>query len=211
MPKRVYIIGGSNGKEICPADAERWGVNATCIGMQVDLSFHLHDLMHVEKYSMTGTRGSKPADFAPFLGYVKFKNHPTYSIKEYEGFPSIMRYPYEEICDYFQTNYFSNSFCYMIAFALWKGYDEIHTYGVNFILADEYADERPGVEFWIAMAHSRGVRLGKEFRMIGEYSRLLRHPRGVNYSFEDKPWYTPEPVPFYRVATWAELHESRAM
>lgn len=205
MSKRVYILGGADGKQLAPYDAERWGCNATCIGLEVDVSFHLHDLMHPEKYSITGTRGTKQADFAPFLAYTKFKNHPVYSIKTYEGFPSIMRYPYEDVCEYFGTNRFSNSFCYMIAFALYLGYDEIHTYGVNFIMADEYTEEIPGVEFWLGMAHARGVRLGKEFRIFGDYSRLLRHKNGVNYSFEDKPWYEPEPVPHYRVATWAEL------
>jgi hypothetical protein len=205
--KRIYILGGSNGKEMAPFDSERWGVNATCIGLQVDVSFHLHDLLKPEKYFMTGTERKKQANFEPFLGYVKFTNHPVYSIKTYEGFPSIMSFPYKELCEFFDTNYFSNSFCYMIAFALYRGYKEIHTYGVNFTFAEEYTHERPGVEFWIAMAHARGVRLGKEFRIFGEYSHLLRHKDKVNYSYEDKPWYTPEPLPHYRVSKWAELQE----
>jgi hypothetical protein len=211
MTNRVYIIGGANGKELCPYDSERWGVNATCIGTLVDVSFHLHDLMHEERYFITGTKQQKQADFLPFLGYVKFKNHPVFSVKTYEGFPSIQRYPYEEVCEFFGTNYFTNSICYLIAFALYKGYKEIHTYGVNFTMADEYMDEIPGVAFWIAMAHSRGVRFGKEFQMTAEYSQLMKHPGGKNYAFEDKPFYIPGGVPRYEVAKWAEIMESRAI
>lgn len=205
MSKRIYIIGGANGKELAPYDAERWGVNATCIGIECDMSFHMHDLNHQERYFMTGTNKQKGADFAPFLAYVKFKNHPVLSIHEYPDLPSIKAYPYKEVCDFFGTNYFSDSVCYMIAYALYKGYEEIHTYGVNLILANEYTEERPGLEFWLGMAHARGVRMGKEFKIIGDLNTLFQLPGRVNYAYEEKLWYEPEKPPRWEPIPWAQI------
>lgn len=206
--RRVYLLGGGNGGEICPYDNERWGVNATCIGKEVDLSFHLHNLARPDKYYITGTNRRQNADFTPFLSYVKLANHPVFSIKEYEGFPSIKRYPYEDVVDFFGTNYFSNSLCYMLALAIMKGYKEIHMYGMNFLMADEYVAEIPGVMFWIAMAHSRGIRIGKEFRIIGDLSKLLKLPGNINYAFEQKLMYLPEPVPRYAVCSDEDLRRA---
>jgi hypothetical protein len=199
LPK-LMLLGGGHGKWAAPYDGERWGVNATCLGLPVHMSFHLHDLEHEEKYTITGTGGKKQAEFAPFLSYIKFTNHPVLSIREYPDFPSIKRYPYEEICDYFHTNFFSNSSCYMIAYALWKGYQQIECYGYNFLMSGEYDYELPGLHFWLGIAHDR-LGLGKGFRIIGDASRVLCNKdgnsglRNVSYSFHEPLNYRPEPVP----------------
>ena len=196
---------------MAPFDGERWGVNATIIGLPVHLSFHLHDLEKQENYRITGTNGEKTADFEPFLSYVKFTNHPVLSIKEYPDFPSIKRYPYEEICDYFHTNYFSNSICYMIAYALWKGYPNIECYGFNFLMSAEYAHELSATHFWLGIAHER-LGLGKGFKLIGNFSQLLKCKDGnsgmmnVSYSFHEPLRYRPEKIPiFSRPASDTEI------
>lgn len=194
-PNKLILLGGGLGKQFAPYDGERWGVNGTCIGLPVHKSFHLHDLEHQEKYFVTGTDKTENIDFSPFLSYVKFTGHPVLSVKEYPDFPSIKRYPYEAICEYFDTNYFSNSFCYMIAYALWEGYTNIECYGFNFLMAGEYIEELPGVHFWLAIAHSRGLRMGKEFKIYGNMSKLFSLPERKNYSFEENLTHLPIPIP----------------
>lgn len=213
LPNKLILLAGGFGNKLAPYDGERWGVNATCIGLPVHMSFHIHDLEHPERYRITGTKETN-ADFNPFLSYVKFMNHPVLSLKEYPDFPSIKRYPYEEICDYFHTNYFSNSICYMLAYAMWKGYPYIECYGFNFLMGHEYDKELPAVHFWLGIAQER-LGLGKGIRFIGNLSKLLRtkdnnaNLYNVSYSFHEPLWYQPEQIPLYtRPATDKELERA---
>jgi hypothetical protein len=200
LPSKLYLIGGGDGKKDAPFDGERWGVNATCLGVPVNLSFHIHDLEHPELYRITGTT-DKQADFEPFLSYVKMTNHPVLSMKEYPDFPSIKAYPYEEVCDFFNTNFFSNSICYMLAYALFRGYKDITLYGFNFALANEYKDELPGMHYWLGVANAMGLIPGKNFRILGNHSSIFHCVDGnskkyrVSYSYGEPLRYVPEELP----------------
>lgn len=201
LASKLYLIGGGIGKHEAPFDGMRWGVNATCLGIPVHMSFHMHDLENSDQYRVTGTQGKKRIDFSPFLSYVKFMEHPVLSIKEYPSFPSITKYPYETICEYFHTNYFSNSLCYMLAYALWKGYGDISLYGFNFILSDEYKDELPGVHFWLGVATSMGLIPGKTLKVFGNMSSLFHCVDGntrayrASYTINEPLWYVPKELP----------------
>lgn len=201
LTSKLYLIGGGIGKHEAPHDGMRWGVNATCLGTPVHMSFHMHDLENEDIYRITGTKGKKKAEFSPFLSYVKFMNHPVLSIKEYPAFPSIKRYPYDEICDHFQTNYFSNSLCYMLAYALWEGYEDISLYGFNFILSDEYRDELPCVHFWLGIACGMGLIPGKNLKVFGNMSSLFHCVDGntrayrASYTVNEPLRYVPQELP----------------
>ena len=69
-------------------------------------------------------------------------------------------YPIDEITDHFKTRFFGNSICYMIAYALYMGYERIVLWGCN--IKPGPADEpivknHPGIEFWIGYAMGAGV------------------------------------------------------
>lgn len=210
LPSKLYILGGGYGKKFAPYDGERWGVNATCLGLPVHKSFHIHDLEHPELYRITGTEDKK-ADFDPFLSYVKFTNHPVFSMKEYPAFPSIKAYPYEEVCDFFHTNFFSNSFCYMMAYALYEGYQDISLYGFNFALAKEYRDEFPGFHYWLGRAEERGIIAGENFHIYGVRSAMYHCIDGnsglyrTSYSYGEPLRYVPEELPLTIKPYWGAL------
>jgi hypothetical protein len=71
------------------------------------------------------------------------------------------KYPYEEIANWFDTDYFTDSTCYEIAYAMYHDYERIEFYGVEFVHApSEETDglnERLGVEYWLGRAHQRGI------------------------------------------------------
>lgn len=198
LPNKVHLIAGGVGKNQAPFDGERWGVNATCIGVPVHLSFHIHDLEHPELYRVTGT--DEHPNFEPFLSYCKFMNHPAFSMREYPDFPSIQRFPYEELCDHFHTNYFSNSICYMMAYAMYKGYQDISMWGVNFALAHEYQDELPAVHYWLGRLAEHGYIAGENFHIYGMKSSMFHCIDGnsrlfrTSYSYGEPLWYVPEEV-----------------
>jgi len=66
-------------------------------------------------------------------------------------------YPFEKICKMFGTDYFSDTICYMLAYALYLDYKDIRMYGADF--AQEYTSEKGGVEYWIGYLRGRGVRV----------------------------------------------------
>ena len=89
--------------------------------------------------------------------------------------PMGVRYPYEEICekylkdlvriDYDQDNkeryapYFTSSFAFMMALAIYEGFDEINIFGIDMEVNTEYAYQKPCGEFWIGMALGLGIKV----------------------------------------------------
>ncbi len=76
--------------------------------------------------------------------------------------PEIERcepYPFKEVVNKFSKPYFTNTICYMIAYALLKGVRDIELWGVAQMGANEYLSERAGVEFWIGLAAGMGVKI----------------------------------------------------
>lgn len=212
LPSKLYFVGGGAGKNEAPSDGERWGVNATCLGAPVHLSFHIHDLEHPEFYRITGT-DDKYADFDPFLSYVKMTNHSVLSMKEYPDFPSIKAYPYEEVCDFFHTNFFANSFCYMLAYAIFKGYQDISLYGFNFALANEYKGEFPGTHFWLGVAAAYGLIPGENFHVYGNNSSMYYCIDGnsrkfrTSYSYGEPLRYVPDELPVQTYPYWGNIDQ----
>ena len=66
-------------------------------------------------------------------------------------------YPLNEIVKEFDCAYFTNSISYMIAYAIYKGYEEINIYGVDMTGRDEYINQRGSVMYWIGYARAKGI------------------------------------------------------
>ncbi len=102
----------------------------------------------------------------------------------------VTRLPYRKIVKKFGTEYFSDSIAYMIAYALYlntrkvkgvlklKEPMRIRMYGVDMHTKDEYATERGGIEYFIAVARTLGV----EFWIHPE-SSVCKTDTGKPYGF----------------------------
>ncbi len=120
-----------------------------------------------------------------------------FKVKELRKF---VRLPYREITHKFQTEYFSDTIAYMIAYALHlntrkvkgllrlKEPMRIRMYGVDMHTADEYATERGGIEYFIGVAKTLGV----DF-WIHPSSSVCKTTTGKPYGFWklDKKLYDP--------------------
>ena len=69
-------------------------------------------------------------------------------------------YPFVEVEQMVGGNYFNNSFSYMIAYAILKGYEEIAIYGARFIHDQEVrAMQRQSVRELVMFARGRGIKV----------------------------------------------------
>jgi hypothetical protein len=86
-------------------------------------------------------------------------NIPIVSFWAAPGVKKFEPYPLWDIVSYFKSDYFTNSFAYMMAYAIWLGcYKKIRLYGVDMSANHElYRNERGGVEFWIGVAIGSGI------------------------------------------------------
>lgn len=81
-------------------------------------------------------------------------------------------YPFEDAVNLVGGNYFNNSFSYMIAYAILKGYEEIALYGVRFISDSEpREDQYHNVRELIFFARGMGIKVTAPYDdvMLKEY------------------------------------------
>jgi hypothetical protein len=91
-------------------------------------------------------------------------------------------YPLQEIIEKYNSRYFTNSISYMIAYAIYKGYQKIDMYGVDMNCVSEYSFERPSVSYWMGFARGLSIEvsiasdLDNPIFLYGydEYSELVR-------------------------------------
>lgn len=66
-------------------------------------------------------------------------------------------YPLEKIVNGYGSRYFTNSISYMIAYAIYMGYEKIILKGVDVDSKSEYIFERPSIAYWCGRAESEGI------------------------------------------------------
>lgn len=164
--KELIILGTSLSRLECPYDKEVWGVNRTYkFAERLDKVFTADPVIELEEIE----------EYQKKLGFeiVASSKHPNVE---------VTLYPIDKVMDYFQTDYFSDTICYMIALALMEGYKRIFLYGIDMHLEEEYADQKGGVEYWVGRAGGMGVQI-----VNTKLSSVCKSRDGRIYGFwEDK-------------------------
>lgn len=93
---------------------------------------------------------------------TRIKHHyPIYLIDEHPDIHNGVKYPLDQIVDKYLTRiwrgdervrYFTSSLCYMIALAIYEGFDRIEVYGFEMGSDTEYVYQKAGAEFWLGIA-----------------------------------------------------------
>ena len=91
-------------------------------------------------------------------------------------------YPIDEIEKHFCVDYFSNTVDYALALGIYKGFKEIHLYGVNVTHDSEYAYQKPGIDFWCGVAIGRGIKVV----IPGKKSAIMKTSDGLMYGYDRK-------------------------
>ncbi len=162
--KEVIILGSGKTSKLCDYHCETWGVNFTYMfAKKLDKLFFTDENSEVEKHQYQELDKLKvlhPTLVFPTV-YPKFKDF---------GLP-IEIYPIKDILTFFETKYFCNSIAYMLAYAIYEGYNKIWLYGMDFDNEGmrELLQERPGMEYWIGVARGFDIEV-----IIPEKSALLK-------------------------------------
>ena len=160
------------------------GERTVCIvGMAPSSHLAIHEPLDVEMWGMTQGHAVFPVEFVnrftawfeihgwelmemvqnPELGHLDFlkTTHLPVYLDELnpEGCPTGIRYPYEEVCQFIGGAYLTSSAAYMLALAIYQGFDMIKIYGVDMTNAKEYEEQRSCFEFLIGLALGRGQKV----------------------------------------------------
>lgn len=170
-PSVIHIMGTGSGWELSP---EITTATVYC----------LNDFVKTDRYRRKMDRlfimdilDEKPQvisnidDLGEIIARINQMRVPLVAPYRYAEIPLSEAFPLEECVKQFGHAYFTNTICYMIAYALLQKPREIHIFGVNQAGSHEYNEERGGVEYWIGQAIGRGVKVF----INGKQSQLLKY------------------------------------
>lgn len=149
-----YVMSRINSKHY----DEVWGINSVGAVFHVDRTFMLDPASRFLDDVKAGTQTGIAREFlleTPNKG-------PIYSCCLDERVPEIVEYPLAEVIKDLTFSYFNNTVAYAVAFAIYSKVKKIHFYGVDFSYRQNlhFAEAGRGcVEFWCAIALSRGIQI----------------------------------------------------
>ena len=162
--KWVAIVGFADTRADAPYNDPRWeiwGLNDLHGSIpRYDRWFDIHPLDNIDQdYNLIRNRGQTPPETIGTSGLKKL-NVPIYMQKRFDDIPNSLSFPLKEIKEAFQFgDYMTNSISYMIALAIYEGYQRIHVFGVDMAVAGEYTHQRPSCEYWLGVAAGKGIEI----------------------------------------------------
>ena len=180
-PRELIILAMGPTRNQCPYDAETWGVNngykqAKEAGGHLDKLFLAHTQVKDEQ-------GDNIFNWAEInsLGVEVINTHKVKGLKS-------KLFPMKRIVEKFGVNYFSDTICYMLVYAIDQATGKedgelklrypmrIRLYGADMHTKDEYALEKPAIEYWIGVARGLGIEVE-----VSEGSALFKTITGKPY------------------------------
>jgi len=111
-------------------------------------------------------------------------NFPIYMLEVDDAVPGSTLYPIEEILESFGDNseavkWFTNSYAFMAALAIYLGFEEIHYYGFEMSSEEEYGHQRACAVFWNGIAIGRGIKVVEPegCHLLGQYDVLYGYDK----------------------------------
>jgi len=179
--KKVAIVGfATNTLHLVPwndPEFEIWGLN------QGYLHMHRRSDRHFEMHQPEATADVRDPDYLKWLGEVR--DFPIYMIQTNREIPCSVRYPIEAAIEFAgpsKRDYFTSSPAFMLALAGMEGFEEVHLYGINLAIGDEYFFEKACAEYWIGFLEGKGVKV-----YVPGASSLLKQYRRYGYAIDARP------------------------
>lgn len=154
MANKIIILGTGRSavhspreKKDVPKGTEVWGVTYSYRTNYVDKLFEFH-----------GKEASQEV-VPDFIERVNGLGVPVYTRFKWDELDNGIIFPIEDVVKEFNTKFFLNSISYMIAFAIMQKPKEISCLGVDMRDNIEYIKEKGCVEFWLGVAHGRGIKV----------------------------------------------------
>jgi len=136
-----------------------------------DVLFDIHPLSHI-----TRSVDRSPTDKLHLEWLKQEHDFPIYMMEKYPEFPASKRFPIEKLREKF-GDFYTSSFAFLMAFAIYKGYKRIDVFGFDMAGESEYNYQRDSAEYFIGLAIGMGIDVG-----IPDNCTLLKGPV---YALED--------------------------
>jgi len=165
---RVVIVGMLEAYDGVQPGDEVWGVNCTY--------WHQHNLTRLYFFDPLKQWPTmrKPEEF---YREVNALDIPVVTRVHDPAIPKSVAFPIEELTREFGVVYYASTLCYMLAHAIYEGFDEILLHKIHVVPSCfKYADQKACLDFWCGVALGRGIKL-----TMGEDVCLAR----------PYPWDTP--------------------
>jgi hypothetical protein len=174
--KEVIILGMGATRQFCPFDAETWSVNMGYIQVCM-LGGHCEKIFMA--HGQTKDPYGRPMFVWEHFNRLAEEGIEIWNTHKVKGLKSKL-FPLKRLIKKYGTDYFSDALCYMIVWAIDKGYRKIRLYGCDMMTQEEYGWEKGGIEYWVGYAKGLGIEVE-----ICEGSQLLTtitgKPYGVKY------------------------------
>jgi hypothetical protein len=109
---------------------------------------------------------------------------PIYMLKVDDRIPGSTLYPMTDILESCGPNadmakWFTNSYAFMAALAIFFEFEEIHYYGFEMSSEEEYGNQRPCAVFWNGVAVGKGIKLVEPpgCKLMGQYDVLYGYDK----------------------------------
>lgn len=142
--KEVTLLGRGPTRFLEIPPGEVWGLNAGYLYCnRLSRIFAMHDpRFHTGEFEAAGD-----------LEEMKRLEIPVVDLKSY---------PLFEVMKEFGTSYFQSSFAYMMALAIYEGYERINIMGFDMLPQDKaHIHARPNCDYWVGVAVGRGIHVNK--------------------------------------------------
>lgn len=166
--RKVCIVGyAENSRHLAwynDPDCEIWGVNQLYRFIpRADRFFQIH-LDWNDK-----TKWAANTDVAKWMAEAPI---PIYMIQHEPSIPNSIPYPVDWVKEQLNLkgdkdipgsdlDYFTSTIAFMYALAIAEGFEEIGIYGIDLIIGREFFFEKACVEFYMGIAHAKGIHLHK--------------------------------------------------
>lgn len=205
MKSKTIVITGT-GASITQCDFvgdEVWGVNGcyTIVNVMPEKykpKFRM-DKLFITDHVFSNEDGRLNFDVEEINEFARKHNTEVLTLHQMKLGKHVLiskRIPYKQMCKYFGYVYFTDSICYMIAYALYTNSHlaqsadgvirpelkvplALHLYGIDMCTSREYAQSKGGVEHWLGVARGMGCEV-----IVSKGSAIMAHPMGVPYGWE---------------------------
>lgn len=143
--KELNLLGAGPSWVECPFRApETWGV-LKCLSI---------DGLKDKSFDKLFVFDSLTPALNKALAYATIRDIPIVSTLEY----ATEKYPLADIGLYFGTSYFNPSMSFMIAYALYLGYEFLHIYGIDQGPSFDHVNGKPHILHWLGVASGMKVK-----------------------------------------------------
>jgi len=155
VPLKIALVGTApSSRMLAPFNDPTWKIWVCSPGNQgiiprADAWFELHGNLLWPENAHYG---------APYIEWLKNLKIPVY-MQDQKYVPNAIVFPKDEMVREFGRDFFTSSFAWMMALAIYQGASEIALYGIDMASRDEYILQRPGFYFFKHIAEQRGIKV----------------------------------------------------